>query len=121
MPLFRPSFPSPIKQRRPWQKRGDVFLIIWERIYSELSLKRSGQVAKDFSPALWQVAAFGVFSTDRSRAGGCGFVSGTTQRSGQVVTDFIVGTAAGGCGRRSFTDRTEQVAAVSSRGQFGFV
>ncbi|PKA47326.1 hypothetical protein AXF42_Ash017271 [Apostasia shenzhenica] len=74
-------------------------------------------VAKDFSPALRQVAAFGVFSTDRSRAGGCGFVSGTTQRSGQVVMDFVVGTAAGGCGRRSSTDRTEQVAAVSSRGQ----
>ncbi|PKA57110.1 hypothetical protein AXF42_Ash002414 [Apostasia shenzhenica] len=84
----------------------EAFLIIWERIYSELSLKRSGQVAKDFSPALWQVAAFGIFSTDRSRAGGCGFVSGTTQRSGQVVTDFIVGKAAGGCVRRSSTDRS---------------
>ncbi|PKA49936.1 hypothetical protein AXF42_Ash019252 [Apostasia shenzhenica] len=38
--------------------------------------KRSEQVAKDFSPALQQVAAFGAFSTDRSRVGGCGFVQG---------------------------------------------
>ncbi|PKA58346.1 hypothetical protein AXF42_Ash013852 [Apostasia shenzhenica] len=73
-----------------------------------------------FSPIKWPtgrqqrgvVDEFSVSDSPQSR---------DSKRSGQVVADFVVGTAAGGCGRRSSTDRTEQVAAVSSREQFGFV
>ncbi|PKA59398.1 hypothetical protein AXF42_Ash019552 [Apostasia shenzhenica] len=58
-----------------WGRR----LIFCERFTQSRNSKRSGQVAKDFSPTRQQVAAFDAFSIDRSRAGGCSFVQGRSR------------------------------------------
>ncbi|PKA46810.1 hypothetical protein AXF42_Ash015704 [Apostasia shenzhenica] len=60
MPLFRPSFPSPIKPPTAMAERA--FLIICERIYSELSF-------------------------EEIRAGGQGFLAGTA--AGGCVRHFL--------------------------------
>ncbi|PKA63757.1 hypothetical protein AXF42_Ash017041 [Apostasia shenzhenica] len=77
-PLFHSVF-SAIKRRTQREGKGGVDEFSVSDSPQSRDSKRSGQVAKDFSPALRQVAAFGAFSTDRSRAGGYGFVQGRSR------------------------------------------